>query len=296
MIKVVPQYPGSRPIDLYDKALFDEAFKKFPPQISEYTFTNLFAWRQPHGISISQYRNHTLVSSRQKGENIFYPPIGADPVKIIEEILAQDEVEFFNLPKDMAKKISGEKKFLVESDRDNWDYLYKMKDLIELKGSHYSSKRNFIKRFKSENEYEYLALPSEKLSGACRELENVWCEAKSCDTDPGLNAERQAFYEMVERLLSFKLICGAIRINDRVCAAVIAERLNKDTMVVHVLKALSDITGLYQVMLNEFLSRNAKGFEYVNLEEDLGVQGLRKFKESYQPCKMVEKYRVKRQA
>jgi hypothetical protein len=295
LVKVIPQYPGSRSIDLNDKELFDAAFKKFPPQISEYTFTNLYAWRQPHGISVSQYRGYTLVSSRQNGKNVFYPPIGPDPAKIIKEILLQDDVEFFNVTKEIADKISGEEQFLTESDRDNWDYLYKIKDLIELKGGNYSSKRNFIRRFKSEQEFEYLALPSERLSGACREFENIWCEAKNCDIDPGLNAERQAFYEMIERLLNFNLICGAIRVNDRVCAAAIAERLNKDTMVMHILKALPDITGLYQVMLNEFLSRNSKGFEYLNMEEDLGVEGLRKSKESYKPFKMVEKYRVKRQ-
>jgi hypothetical protein len=53
------------------------------------------------------------------------------------------------------------------------------------------------------------------------------------------------------------------------------------------------MAGLYQLMHNEFLAREAANFEYVNMEEDLGLEGLRKAKSSYHPVNLVKKYTVK---
>ena len=75
-----------------------------------------------------------------------------------------------------------------------------------------------------------------------------------------------------------------------ICAVALAQRLNPDTLVMHVLKADPNIDGLYQVMLQEFLAHEGADFNYVNLEQDLGIEGLRKSKQSYHPVEMVKKY------
>ncbi len=76
-------------------------------------------------------------------------------------------------------------------------------------------------------------------------------------------------------------------------ALAIAEQLNLQTLVLHVLKADPNMPGLYQVMLNEFLARKGRPFTYVNMEQDLGVEGLRKAKLSYYPAFMVKKFTIK---
>ncbi len=67
------------------------------------------------------------------------------------------------------------------------------------------------------------------------------------------------------------------------------EPLNSDTAVIHVEKGL-DVRGLYQVINQEFCKSAWAGLTYVNREEDMGIEGLRRAKQSYHPVKMIKKY------
>jgi len=99
---------------------------------------------------------------------------------------------------------------------------------------------------------------------------------------------------MVENFSIFGLISGAIMVKKAVCAVCLAQKLSPATLVMHVLKADPNIAGLYQTAMREFLSHEAGNFQYVNLEQDLGIEGLRKAKLSYHPCAMVNKYSIMR--
>jgi hypothetical protein len=124
----------------------------------------------------------------------------------------------------------------------------------------------------------------------CLDFEERWCLVKDCDYVDGLNHERQAIREMLANFDDFNLIGAAIKVKESICALAVAERLNSDTLVMHVLKADPGIQGLYQVMLNDFLLNDSGAFEYKNLEQDLGVPGLRSSKMSYPPWKIIKKY------
>ena len=92
------------------------------------------------------------------------------------------------------------------------------------------------------------------------------------------------------RVLSSK--GGIIRIAEKIVALTLGERLNPDTLVVHVEKAKSGIIGIYQAINWEFLKSQAQGFRFVNREQDLGVEGLRRAKMSYNPVRLIKKYRI----
>jgi len=106
---------------------------------------------------------------------------------------------------------------------------------------------------------------------------------KGCDEHASLDNERKAIKEMTAHFSDFSLSGAFIRVGGKPSAFIFAQALNPETLVVHALKADAAVPGLYQVMLNEFLSRQAQGFKYVNLEQDLGEEGLRKAKLSYHP-------------
>jgi hypothetical protein len=88
----------------------------------------------------------------------------------------------------------------------------------------------------------------------------------------------------------FNLKAGALRVNGQISAVCIAESLNPQTLVIHVLKGAQGKTGIYQTMFNEFLSREAARYSFINMEQDLGIEGLRKSKESYHPLTLVKKF------
>jgi hypothetical protein len=291
---ILPEYPKSRPLALSDKPLFDEAFKVDPPEICEYTFANLYAWRDYYQFTASAFNDLLIVHCDVAKAPEFFCPIGHFGYKkdIIKKIIFETGEKVTRVSEDVKGLLSEEDYFEIEHSPDTSDYLYKAKDLIELKGSKYDGKRNLIKKFKSNYKYDYVKIDM-GYAKECHEFEEAWCLTKDCHENRGLYNEKKAFGEMVANFARLELSGGAVRVNGKMCALAIGEKLKNDTFVVHILKALPDMAGLYQLMHNEFLAREAANFEYVNMEEDLGLEGLRKAKSSYHPVNLVKKYTVK---
>ena len=286
----IPIYPSSRPLERSDKTEFEEFFSLNPPEISEFTFTNLYAWREAYGFRISRLSGFIVLSSGSGDERRFFRPIGrgAD-LEVCVRSLAGERASFIRIPagdRDLMRRASG---FREEADRNNADYLYSVSELIELKGKKYDGKRNFIKKFRELYPYEYITL-DDRTNRECLDFQDLWCLTKGCEREKSLVREEAAVKEMCANFSFFGLCGGALRVDGKICAIAVGQRLNPETMVMHVLKAMPGIKGAYQTMHNEFLFREARGFRFLNMEQDLGVEGLRKSKLSYQPVAMIEKY------
>lgn len=191
--------------------------------------------------------------------------------------------------------VTGER-FSVEPDRDNWDYVYSVRDLVELAGDKYHRKRNHIAQFQAEHtQWEYRPLTPD-LAPACEELQDLWCDEKHCDLSATLHAESRAVKEALHNLDRLSALGGCILVGGKVEAFTLGEPLNADTVTIHIEKANAAFHGLYQVINQQFLEHQGHDFAYVNRQQDLGVQGLRKAKESYHPHHMIEKYVVRLRA
>lgn len=290
----IDKYPKFRQIDISDAEMFKKAFEDNPPAISEFTFTNLYAWRSSYKLTISLMDNLLILCSESLAQKRFFNPIGKGDIKtVIEKIINDVQGVFIRIPEKTKILFDDEGRLSAELDADNSDYLYNTSDLVNLRGRRYDGKRNLIKKFKSAYSYEYMRL-DQLHAKECLSFEDAWCAVKECDNIEGLNNERSAIREMINNFSLLGIIGGAIKINNRVYAIAIGEKLNPETLVMHIMKADSNVPGLYQTMMNEFLQREGAVFKYVNLEQDLGIQGLRKTKLSYHPAGMVKKYTVKK--
>lgn len=286
----IKPYPEFTQLNKEMKAQFDAFFLRLEPVISEFTFTNLYCWREPYKFYASVLEDFIILRSGEEEDAQFFPPIGTADIKpVIQKVINDTKKRFIRLPEESAAIFKNDNSFRVEFDRDNSDYLYKTKDLQLLKGRKYDAKRNLIKKFKSAYEYEYIKLDSSN-AAECLSFEERWCVVRNCDRVEGLKKEKQAIREMIDNFAYFNLIGAAIRIKKNICAVAVAEKLNPTTLVMHILKANPDMQGLYQVMLNDFLLNEAQAFEYINLEQDLGVPGLRQAKSTYNPFKIIKKY------
>ncbi len=284
------KYPDFQQLDIGHLGLFVQACEYSHPYISELTFTNLYSWRKFYDISVCALEDLFIVRSGSQKSARFFLPLGkTNPKNAIVKIMKETAGNFIRLPQEPVEYFRANPLFVINEDRDNADYLYRSEDLINLAGRKYDGKRNLIKKFKAEHNYEYVKLESSNAS-ICLDFEEVWCSIKNCDRVEGLSHERFAIREMVANFSIFGLIGGAIKIDGEIVALALAQMLRDDTFVVHILKADPNITGLYQVMMQEFLAREAKRFAYVNLEQDLGIEGLRKSKLSYHPWKIINKY------
>ena len=294
----VPEFPQWRGLALEDKPLFHRVFAQFPPQISEFTFTNLFIWRDCYQIKISRFRNFLCLLSEKEESPFFFPPIGeGDVVECYQALLQYLRREaaaptIARVPEtgvdQVDWKASGMK---VELDRSQSDYVYLVEDLMELKGRRYHRKRNHIKQFRDKYSYRYIPLIPERVP-QCLQLEEEWCDLRHCEASPGLYNESVAVKEAFTHFEDLGVKGGAILIDEKVEAFTLGEPLNSETVVIHIEKANPAYDGLYPAINQAFLEQEWSGYTYVNREQDLGEEGLRKAKESYFPHHMVNKYAI----
>ena len=294
----VPEFPRFKDLTLEDKPPCDQLFTQFPPVISEFTFTNLFIWRHAYQIKISRLQNFLCLLSEQGGSSFFFPPIGeGDVIKCYQSFLQYlggkgIPPKIVRVPEAVVAQIdwktSGMK---VELDRNQCDYVYLTQDLIELKGRKYHRKRNHIKQFQENYSYQYIPLTPEWIP-QCLQLETEWCDLRHCEASPGLLNESFAIKEAFTHFEKLGVKGGAILINGKVEAYTLGDPLNLDTVVIHIEKANPAYEGLYPTINQAFLENQWSGYAYVNREQDLGEEGLRKAKESYFPHRLVNKYTV----
>ncbi len=294
----LPEFPQFRGVALEDKPLFDRVFAQFPPQISEFTFTNLFIWRDCYQTKVSRFRSFLCLLSDKGESSFFFPPVGEGDVmecyQTLLQYLSRQGVppKIARVPEAVVDRIDWKAAGMkAELDRSQCDYVYVVKDLIELKGRRFHRKRNHIKQFKEKYSYRYIPLTSEWVS-QCLQMEAEWCDLRHCEIIPGLLNESLAVREALSYFEELGVKGGAILINEKVEAITLGDPLNPETVVIHVEKANPAYEGLYPTIHQAFLEHQWSGYAYVNREQDLGEEGLRKAKESYFPHHMVNKYTV----
>jgi hypothetical protein len=291
-----PEFPQFKDFSLEEKPLLEWAFLKFPPVISEFTFTNLFIWRQIYQLRISHLNGFTCLLSDKGDQSFFFPPIGdGDKVESFRTLLQYfkargNSPKIARVPESMVTQIDWKENGMrVDLDRDQSDYLYLVKDLTQLEGRKYHRKRNHIKQFKERYPYQYLPLTPEWIS-ECLRLETDWCDLRHCEVVPGLANESVAIKEALTHFDQLNMKGGAILIDGKLEAFTLGEPLNPETVVIHIEKANPAFEGLYPLINQVFLENEWSAYLYVNREQDLGEEGLRKAKESYFPHHMIHKY------
>ena len=181
-----------------------------------------------------------------------------------------------------------------EADRPNFDYVYDTKDLIELKGRAYHSKKNHLNYFHAHYEYEYRKMLPSDAEDAMTFI-HEFNERKNLE-DPTerelLRLEAIAMEDVFENLENVGYFSGVIRIGGKIEAFSVGGRLGTKTVTVHIEKANIQYRGLYQAINNEFCKHMASNVKRINREEDMGIPGLRKAKLSYNPAKFIEKYTI----
>jgi hypothetical protein len=283
--------PNIHPLTLADRSLVLDYLRSNPPEISEFTFTNLFIW-QPSRPVFFAVLDDSLVflveAAEKKGKYILFgPPAGTIPIGEIFSAFGDQVIGAARIPDEYSRNISPAE-FTVTEDRDNGDYVYRVADLAELAGRRYAKKRNHIKQCLSSYKCEYVPITADNIV-ECEAMQEKWCRHRECGRNPGLCNEANAVAEAFAHFIDFNLLGGAIRVDGTIQAFAIGEELHSGTAVWHFEKAMGDIPGLGQVINQWFSKYGLGGFEYVNREQDLGIKGIRQAKKSYYPHHMVPK-------
>ena len=306
-LEAVPDFPDLVDLGLAHKPLLDGLFRDLQPKTSELTFTNLFIWRHVYGLKLTRMGEVVcLLSWRADPEDSFLlPPLGPgatiEHVRYCFDLLCEagHAPRLARVDEDgLARLGISADGFDIQPDRDNWDYVYRVRDLIDLPEDRYRDKVIHFNAFARKYKYEYRPLTPDLVEG-CLFVQDLWCDEKHCDLHAGLRAERQAVREVLQDHEALGVMGGVILVNDRVQAFSLGEPLNAETVVIHIEKASPELHGAFAVINREFLAHlSSPGelraeYEFVNREQDVGDPGLRRAKGSYLPALMVEKFIVR---
>ena len=262
------------------------------------SFSNLCSWRFLYDTQFAVVDNF-LVFKFWAGEQLAYMmPVGTGDLKAVLWELIEDarkENQHFcmlgvcsNMRADLEAILPEQ--FTFTEDRDYADYIYLRSDLSTLKGKKFQAKRNHINRFRNTYpDYEYTPITPDRIQ-ECLDLEAEWCKVNNCDQQEGTGNERRALIYALHNFEALGLTGGILHVNSKIVAFTFGMPINHETFGVHVEKADTSIEGAYAMINYEFANRIPEQYIYINREEDLGLEGLRKAKLSYQPVTILEKY------
>lgn len=225
------------------------------------------------------------------------PAIDGDGLRRALELLEEDSLEqghplcMLGITPDakeaLEQALPGS--FFYIPERDYFDYVYLRENLALLKGKKYQSKRNHINNFKKQYAYEYIPITPD-IVPQCLMLECKWYKSNHTDEDEEeLSDERRSLTYALHHFDALGLIGGAIRVDGQIIAFSFGAPINHNTFGVHVEKADVHYDGAYTVINQEFALHLPERYLYVNREEDLGIEGLRRAKLSYNPTILLEK-------
>jgi len=286
-----PLYPEFKPVGLEDRALFLSYQSRVPIEVCEMVFGNIFIWRNYDHPRYSIIRDNLCVRFEPPDEPAYFlQPFGTSAVAETIRTCLEHAPRLSRIPASFAGTYCSEG-FRCDSDRDNFDYVYETRDLIALKGKKYDGKRNRIRKFERSHAFRYVELEADHLE-SCRRLFEEWAGEKE-SPNPMAGAQQDAIQQALSHFGALEMSGGAIEVEGAVAAFSIGEPLNADTAVIHIEIVSPKYEGLAQLMNREFVRNGLSSFAFINREQDMGVAGLRKAKESYQPHHLIEKYHVR---
>lgn len=285
--------------DLLDQELISRYFHKYPSRSCDRTFANVYLWAKHYNVEFAEYKNTLLFRDNSAGYGYAFPAGEDEAVRsVIPELIMQAREDgerfcLYGITKENFEKLEawfpGE--FECEFNRDEADYVYEAEKLATLSGKKLHSKRNHINKFRQvhEGEWSYETLTRDNVE-ECFQMALKWRCQNGCDEDEEKNAEMCVTLNSLRLFEELSLVGGILRVDGEIVAFTLGEPVNDDTFVVHIEKAYADVEGSYTMINQQFVEHELLGnYRYVNREDDVGLEGLRKAKLSYKPIFMVDK-------
>lgn len=283
-----------------DMEKMNRIFKLSDYITAEHSFSNAYNWNPVYKSEVAYFTDDMMVIRINVPVRSHLYPVGKGDVKacILElmEDCKRDGVEFFmHGIQEEGKKYIEENMpdlFRMSECRSSSDYIYSVEKLSVLSGKKLIKKRNHINKFKRLYEnWSYENIGEENMSDLIK-MKEKWYESRDYRNDEELASEKIAVDRAFENFEKQGLEGGLIKVGDEIVAFTMGSRLNSNTFDIQIEKALVEYEGSYPIINQEFILNRLMDYEYVNREEDLGNEGLRKAKLSYAPEFIAIKYRV----
>lgn len=282
-------------ITVADKSLFREYLSKLGQTDSESSFTTTFLWKDYFESQYLLYENTLTVISGKSIAPFHTFPLGNGDVKktlilLHDFFLSRYETYFVRGITEKTKALLEQLlpgMFEFEQKLSMSDYVYNTADLISLEGKKYHAKRNHVNKFTSSYNWKYCKIDSSNLK-QCADFVNEITTQRN----PNPQHELTAMNALFDNYTELGVTGGCITVDGQIAAVSVGERI-LDTALIHVEKADTSFNGAYAAINRMFLENEFADCTFVNREEDMGSEGLRKAKQSYHPAFLYTKYIAK---
>ncbi len=297
---MISAYPKFKKLEVTDKEHIERYTAKFPPY-SDYNFFSLWTYNTADDIIFTILHDNLVLRFRDYITNKkFYTFLGTNQIPDTIETLLQLSVSeglepvLKLIPHASVKTIlPGELPFHIEQDRDNFDYVYLVSDIHELRNSQYHGQRNFINQFNKLYPHCRLVtldISDDAIQQQIIQLFQVWQRnAKKSleETDHELIA--------VKRAITFAHYVTTLSLgiydNSRLVGFIIADIASPEYAQSHFAKFDTSYKGIFCILFHSLASELfSRHIRYVNNEQDMGIQGLRNAKMQWHPHHFLEKY------
>ena len=294
--------------ELQDRAWVERCFRSSGNQGCEYSFATLFLWSATYHQQVARLGDFVLERLRGPLGAGYLFPAGTGPLETALSALEADAADreepcrFFCVTPEQGRLLETARpgRYRLEPDRDGWDYLYRVERLAGLPGKKLQAKRNHINRFEERcPDWRVEEITFDNL-WECAQLDLDWnlryrsLDKSSAEIEAQSRLdERHAMSRAFAHYQELGLFGLLLRAEGRVLAFTMGSLINPETVDVHFEKAYGEIQGAYPLINREFarwVHEHLPGVVWLNREDDIGLEGLRRSKESYHPDQMVEKY------
>lgn len=277
-------------LSLDHQKLLNERLERLDVKLSEYTFANLYLFRDLHQYEVI-IDKEVFIRGMTRDKVPFLMPLFKPTRELLPLILSHLEQQEILFPLPQGWISLFDKSFEISYDEADSDYLFHIDKLALYPGRHLSKKRNLVKQLINEHQVKTIDLTPQNKEGAIHVL-NAW---KDEVTESAHGSDYAACLEALNLLNELNLQGQLYLVDDQPSAFILGEWMNADCFVVHFEKAMKSKKGLYQYLLQHFAQSLQKKDAWINLEQDLGSIPIRQSKHSYQPDELAHKMRVKYQ-
>ncbi len=278
-----------KPFDNRAKQLIKQYLSLTNYEGSDYLYFAYLCWFED--LEYAESENALFLRAYFNGALRYWAPLTKDGLSVKDAMaLCPKGSSFSSCTAQLALEMSD--KYADCTNRAWSEYVYNASDFISLKGKRYSAKRNHITKFKSKYNYTIAPYKSEDEEELVA-FENAWLDARTFESE---NARRSAqresaiMFEGVRASLLGETICDVLRVDDKVVGFSVGEIMPSGNAVVMIEKADIAYEGVYSFLAHEFAERNFQNCQFINRQEDMGLEGLRKSKLSYHPAYLLDKY------
>jgi len=300
---MIPEFPQFKSLELSDQKDVEKITQKYPPY-SDFNFVSMWSWDIKDERMVSKLNDNLIVLfTDYKNNQHFFSFIGTNKVtetarELIHFAEKTNRPSTLRLVPEESARLLPKSDFLIEEDKDNFDYIFSTSQISDFRGKKYKTKRQEANRFLTL--YPNIVFKSENLiSPIVREhiinLLQKWTVKKESNSETenlGLKSEKQALHKILQ-MENKNLLIFTCFLNDKLIGFEIDEILLNKYAVAHFSKVDALYNGI-NVFLNMKLSEYLKneGVEFCNWEQDLGIESLRKSKMSYRPVNFLKKCKV----